>query len=149
MIIHAYLTDGFYGWAEIFLESFLYFHGSGHRVVLTTRDLTDNQIENLHSLYPNLEVKNRPLNIKKIASRARMSVDHILKIKNHIENNAVTNSTFIWKQAISVEDRYRSSILEVMEVTQMKTILFISILICISVSIYKNCLISLQVLMFL
>lgn len=114
MIIHSYLTDGFYGWAEIFVKSFTYHHGSEHKIILTTRDLDDRQVSNLHNLYQNLIVKNKPLNLKMIADRARLSLKEIRRLKRHIENNAVTKKTFIWKQAISVEDRYRNSILEAM-----------------------------------
>lgn len=114
MIIHSYLTDGFYGWAEIFVKSFRYHHGDKYKIVLTTRDLNEYQINRLKLFYPRLEVKNKPLNLRKIASRANLSIEDVIKLKNHIENNAVTERTFIWKQAISVEDRYRTSILETM-----------------------------------
>jgi 5-hydroxyisourate hydrolase-like protein (transthyretin family) len=115
MIIHSYLTDGFYGWAEIFIKSFVYFHGTTHKIVLTTRDLTDEQIHNLQMLYQNLIVKNKSLDLKNIAERARLTIKEIKKLKRHIENSAVNRKTFIWKQAISVEDRYRNSILEAMD----------------------------------
>ena len=114
MIIHSYLTDGFYGWAELFVESFSEHHGYEHKIYLCTRDLTNKQVETLENLYPNIVVSNRRLNIEKIAQRARISREKVLKLKKHIENDAVTNKTFIWKQAISVEDRYKTSILEAM-----------------------------------
>ena len=114
MIIHAYLKDGFYSWAELFIKSFIFYHGNDHKIFLSTRGLTEEQVYNLLSLYPDLYVSNKFLNIKKIANRARMNIDNILKLKKHIETNAVTKKSFIWKQAISVEDRYRNSILEAM-----------------------------------
>ena len=114
MIIHSYLTDGFYGWAEIFVKSFTYHHGPAHKIILSTRDLNDSQISNLQKLYKNLVIKNKLLDLKKIAERARLPTKEILRLKRHIENNAVTKKTFIWKQAISVEDRYRNSIIEAM-----------------------------------
>lgn len=115
MIIHSYLTDGLYNWAEIFVESFRFYHGDEHKIFLSTRDLNDKQIDKLKSLYPNIHISNKPLNLNRIAKRAKLTVNQILKLKNHIENNAVTKKTFIWKQAISVEDRYRNSIVEAMK----------------------------------
>lgn len=115
MIIHSYLTDGLFGWAELFVESFYEHHGSEHMIYLCTRDLNRNQIEKLKSLYPNIIVSNKKINFDSISKRARMSKDKILELKKHIETNAVTKDTFIWKQAISVEDRYRTSIVESMD----------------------------------
>jgi len=115
VIIHSYLTDGLYGWAEIFVKSFRFYHGDEHKIFLSTRDLTLEQIDRLLSLYPNLHISNKKLDLNKISERAKLSVKQILKLKKHIENNAVTPSTVIWKQAISVEDRYRNSIVEAMK----------------------------------
>ena len=114
MIIHSYLTDGLYGWAEIFVKSFRFYHGDEHKIFLSTRDLTLEQIDRLLSLYPNLHISNKSLNLRNIARRAKVSVEKIKELKKYIENNAVTKNTFIWKQAISVEDRYRNSIIEAM-----------------------------------
>ena len=115
MIIHSYLTDGLFGWAKIFVESFKFYHGIEHKIFLSTRDLNEKQEDELNSLYSNLHIKNKPLNLKQIADRARMPIEKIKQLKDHIEHNAVTKNTFIWKQAISVEDRYRTSILEAMK----------------------------------
>jgi len=114
MIIHSYLTDGFFGWAKIFVRSFVHYHGDEHKIVLSTRDLTNTQIHQLKQIYPKVVVYNKFLNYEQIAKRARVSVERIKELKNHIENKAVTNNTFLWKQAISVEDRYKLSILETM-----------------------------------
>ena len=114
MIIHSYLTDGFYGWAEIFLKSFFYHHGDEHKIFLSTRDLKNKQVNILRSLYPNIQIINKQLDINNISKRAKLPKEKILELKNNIENGAVNKNNFIWKQAISVEDRYRNSILEAM-----------------------------------
>jgi len=114
MIIHSYLTDGFYEWAKIFVKSYIYHNGEENKIFLSTRNLTDNQIKELSKISDCVNVKNKPLNIRRIANRAKMSVSKILTLKNHIEKKCVTERTYIWKQAISVEDRYRNSILEAM-----------------------------------
>jgi len=114
MIIHSYFTNGLYGWADIFVESFRYHHGDEHKIFLSSRNLNSTQIEKLSS-YSNIDLSNKKLNLNKIAKRARMSIDKIVKLKNEIETKAVTPKSIVWKQAISVEDRYRRSILEAME----------------------------------
>lgn len=114
MIIHSYLTDGLYGWADIFIKSFLFHHGHNYKFFLSTRNLSEKQIDNLLSLSPSLKISNKPLNLKKISKRAKMPIRMILKLKEDIEKEAVTKNSIIWKQAISVEDRYRTSIIEAM-----------------------------------
>lgn len=114
MIIHSYLTDGLYGWAKIFVESFGFHHGNKHKIFLSTRDLTDEQQNELLSLYQNLHISNKPLDLKKISRRSKLSITKVKQLKNYIEKRAVTRKTAIWKQAISVEDRYKTSILEAM-----------------------------------
>lgn len=115
MIIHSYLTDGFFGWAKIFVKSFRLYHGDEHKIFLCTRDLKGNQINRLKAFYPNIHISNRRLDLHSIAKRAKKTIPQIKKLKDHIENNAVTQNTFVWKQAISVEDRYRTSITEAMD----------------------------------
>ena len=114
MIIHSYLTDGLYGWAELFVKSFRYHHGDKHKIFLSTRDLSKKQVDDL-LLTPNLYISNKPLDINEISKRSKMSVKKILKLKEDIEKRAVTKRSIIWKQAISVEDRYRNSIIEAMD----------------------------------
>ena len=112
MVIHSYLTSGFYKWAELFIKSYRLYHDE--KIFLSTRGLDTQQIQKLQSL-PDVTVSNKELDVKMIANRAKLPVKKILKLKKHIENGAVTKQTFIWKQAISVEDRYRNSILEAMD----------------------------------
>jgi hypothetical protein len=113
MIIHAYLTDGFYGWGELFLKSFKLYHGEEHKVFLCTRDLTESQIGNLKTLYSNIHVSNKKLDFGAIAERARLTVPELKVMKNCIENEpGAVKLNFLWKQAISVEDRNRNSITE-------------------------------------
>lgn len=114
MIIHSYFTDGLYGWAEIFVKSFLFHHGDKYKIFFCSRDLSQKQISDLSSLTPNLYISNKPLDLNMISKRAKMPVSRILKLKDHIEKRAVTKKSVIWKQAISVEDRYRTSIIEAM-----------------------------------
>jgi len=114
MIIHSYLTNGFYPWAELFLESLEFHHGTEHKVVLSTRDLTKEQIENLITLYPNIEIRNEALDIESMSLKSNIPIEKLIKYKNEIESKCVFGPNVIWKQFISVEDRYKKSIIDVM-----------------------------------
>lgn len=110
MIIHSFLTDGFMGWGEIFLESFKKHHGEDTLIVLDTRDLKTSQIDKLKNIYSNIEISNKMINLKKLAIRANVTESDIKKFKNAVENSSVTTTNKIWKLFISVEERYKDSI---------------------------------------
>jgi len=107
MMIHAYLTDGYYDWAQLFLKSLKYHHGEEFLVVLSSRDLDESKIENLHSLYNNLDVINKGFNINKMAKRAGVSREKLLKFKKQIETSHVTPASNVWKTMIADDDRIR------------------------------------------
>jgi len=107
MIIHAYLTNGFFPWAKLFLESLKYHHGEEYPVVLSTRDLVGLKIEELHSSYGNLEVINKSFNIPKMAKRAGVSKETLLKYKKQIETSHVTQANNVWKTMIADDDRIK------------------------------------------
>ena len=106
MIIHAYLTDGFYPWGEFFLESLRYFH-KNIPVILSTRNLNNEQITNLES-YGSVNVENEDLSYKKLAKRANITLDELHKHKNQIENVHITQESKVWKLMIAADDRVKS-----------------------------------------
>jgi len=107
MMIHAYLTDGYYDWAELFLESLKYHHGEKLPVVLSSRDLDESKIEKLHLLYNNLEVINQGFNLKRMAEKAGVSKELLLKYKKQIETSHATIESNVWKTMIADDDRIR------------------------------------------
>ena len=115
MLIHAYLTDGFYPWAKFFLKSFGRIHGEEIKIVLSTRDLAMYQILELQLCYKNLVVQNEKLDYAKAAKRSGLSIPYLKELKNEVETKHVTEKNVIWKQFIAVEDRARDSIIGVME----------------------------------
>lgn len=116
MLIHVFLTDGFLDWARLFLESFKYHNGENYWIVFTTRDLNDDQIIKLKKIYKNLIVENKNINYNKLSNRVNLNKNKILKAKNEIENEKIkTKHGTIWKQFISVEQRYRNSILDILQ----------------------------------
>jgi len=114
MIIHSYLTKGMLPWAKPYLKSLNYYH-SGIKVILSTRDLDDKDIDLLHSYHGNLDIRNEPFNLDGLCLTSGKSISDIERYKYEIENKIVNEENKIWKQFVSVEDRYRTSIIEVFE----------------------------------
>jgi len=109
MIVHAYFTDGFYPWAEIFLKSFKLHHGSDMPIVFSTRDITTDQTNNLYNIYDNLQIKNSSLSIEDMCKISGLSKDKLLKFKKQVETVHVTNKNKIWKLMIAADDRVKST----------------------------------------
>jgi hypothetical protein len=108
VIVHAYLTSGFYPWAKIFLESYKYHNGEENRVILSTRSLQKYQISELKKLYGNLEIKNSNFSIKAMAQKAGIPHGQMLMYKKQVEREHVTMENKIWKLMIAADDRVKS-----------------------------------------
>jgi len=122
MLIHSYFTDGLFEYACLLIESFKYHNGEDMKFVLTTRDLNEEQIEYLNKIYKNIDVINNPLDYERVSRMTGMSKEDIIMCKNQVEKRATRsgNAEFMarmikWKQFASIEDRYRDSIIEVMQ----------------------------------
>jgi hypothetical protein len=107
-MIHAYFTSGMFDNAEIFLKSLHKTNGDLFRVVMTTRDLGDNQIKRLKSFYPGLEVENKTLDMERLAKSAGVSTNDLCRYRNEVENQYVTPENKVWKLMIAGEDRPRA-----------------------------------------
>lgn len=119
MILHSFLTDGFFPWAKIYLESFKFHHGEDIHIVLCTVNLSRNQINDLHGLYNNLNVINKFIDIQKVSDEWGLDLQTVLKYKEQIEKVHVTDEARIWKQFISADKRIRS-IYDVMKIHKDK-----------------------------
>lgn len=118
MIIHSYLTNGFVDYAKLFLESFKYHNGEKYKMVLTTRDVGKKHRDEFRSIYNNIDIINGHIDYELIAKRTGFSVEEIKRYKHQVEQSSITfkmKKPLRWKQYISIEDRYRNSIVEVME----------------------------------
>lgn len=123
MIIHSYLTDGFFPWAKIFLESYGFHNGSDNLVVLSTRGLTTDQISELYDLYDNLVVKNKDYDMKKFAKRAGVPQKILKEYKRQVEEECVTQKNKVWKLMIAADERVKSTY-EVMKEYQDEDFMF-------------------------
>lgn len=108
MIIHAYLTSGFYPWAKIFVESFKFHNGEDVKMVLSTRGLTEKQINTLKSIYKNLDIQNDEFPIADMAKKAGIDKKKLLEHKKEVEEKHVTPQNKIWKLMIAADDRVKS-----------------------------------------
>lgn len=117
MLIHTYFTDGFFGFGKVFIESFKKFHGDQMPMVVTTRNLTESQIKEIKSMYKNIIVLNKHIEINKISKRTGINIKTLQRYKYEIEFEHIKKNkgNVVWKQYISVEDRYRNSIIEAMK----------------------------------
>lgn len=106
--VYVYFTDGLQTWAECYLESFRHYNGSDIKIVAEARDVSDGNAARLHELYPNLELRNRALDLDALARLAGEPMDRLLRWKHEVEHEVTTDENFRWKLLISVEERYRS-----------------------------------------
>jgi len=114
MILHTYLTDGFIDWGELFIKSFRFYHGEDIPILLDARDLNDSQIKRLYQAGKNIKVNNKEIPYKELSKRLNLPINKIKKAKQNIEKGKQKGAVF-WKQYISVEDRYRNTIPEVVK----------------------------------
>lgn len=107
-IVHAFFTDGLFGFAEIFLDSFAAEHGEDIKIVFSTFGLSSAQINRLESRYANLEIRNKDLDILDVALKLNQPVAQVKEWKQQIEKNRTTDENYLWKVYFSVWERYRS-----------------------------------------
>jgi hypothetical protein len=104
------MTDGFFDFGKALLLSFKKFHGETIPFLFTTRNLSDQQIDELYSLYDNLIVHNAQIDMQMLSKNIGIPLAALQKYKWQVENVFVKRESVIWKQYISVEDRYRDSL---------------------------------------
>lgn len=115
MFFHVYLTDGFVYWTKLLLQSFKRYHGIEIPFVLSTRNLSKKQINELKKIYKNVYIHNQELNFNDMSRRTGKTIKELKQYKYNVEYlNSKTKGFTLWKQLISVEDRYRNSIIEAM-----------------------------------
>lgn len=108
MILHAFLTDGLFDWAKLFVDSFRITNGSDIPIVLCTRNLTDAQVNELSSSNEKVTVKNSHIDLRKLSEEFGISYEELLKHKKQIEKVHITEEARIWKQYTSADQRIRS-----------------------------------------
>lgn len=117
MIIHTYFTDGYIGWARLFIESFKFHHGQKNRLVIDTRNLTNENIKEIKSLYKNIEIRNKEIDMDDFCKQSGLSMERALIEKNRTEREEQlrTRENIMWKLYIAAQDRYRNAIPQVLK----------------------------------
>ncbi len=112
MIIHTYFTDGYIGWAKLFINSFKHHHGEKHRLVIDTRNLTDAQIDMIRGMYKNVEIRNKEIDMDDFCKQSGLSMDVALREKRRTEQEEQlrTRENIMWKLYIAAQDRFRNAI---------------------------------------
>jgi len=115
MLIHSYVTDGYYSFAESLLESFKAQHGDHIRFLLHTKDLSEKQILALQDRYKELTIKNSETDWAWLQHASKMNKQRLLKGKDQVEkfgNKYMSRAFYHWKHYISIYARYRDAIAE-------------------------------------
>jgi hypothetical protein len=108
MLIHSYLTDGFFEMAKVFLQSLDQVSKPSHPPVwLDTRNLTTYQISELYDLYPGglLHIQNRMLPVREWANQLGISVKQLKQYKQQCESRFVSQRNKAWKLLTAGDDR--------------------------------------------
>ena len=113
MIVHVTFTDGYFGYAELFLESFKHFNGNDLKVVFTTTDLTVGQIEKLENIYSNLVVHNKAFDYRPICKELGLSEKEVKRLKVEVEHQHAMRTKPLrtkWKMHVAAEKRVKIDI---------------------------------------
>jgi len=111
MLIHSYLTNGFFEMAKVFLRSLLVAQGDNAPYVwLDTRGLTVDECAELQGYYAKgmLYISNRPIRMKEWAQRANIPVKRLSRFKRECENEYVTQANRVWKLMTAGDDRVQA-----------------------------------------
>lgn len=107
-ITHTYFTDGYFGWGKLFVESFLHFNDMHDNfLVLSTRNLKEDKIDELKSLHENIFVYNKDLKYGEMAKRVNVDKQTLLAWKRRVEKEKVNKESKAWKLMVAAEDRLK------------------------------------------
>jgi hypothetical protein len=116
-----YSTDGYIRCVKSFIKSFKRYHNEDIKIILTLRNVSQSEIEKLHAMYNNLHIFNNDIDYHQVATDLGISVEEYKRSKRVFEFRDTTPRDFgkhnlLYKQYISVNDRYRNSIKEAFSV---------------------------------
>lgn len=126
MIIHSYFTEGYFGWAKLFVRSLKKTNGDEIELILSSRNLPQPKVNELLKLHGNITIINSDLNYDKMAKRAKINKETLLKYKNEVETKKVDKNNKVWKLMIAAEDRLKE-IYDVLENNKGEPLLHVDI----------------------
>ena len=108
ILINTFITSGFLGWAELFLESLRFHHGEEIHVLVNGLGLEENEVTLLKNIYGNIEVDNRPIDYQQAAQELGVDINTFHNWRREIERGGATDENYLFKIFVSVNQRYRS-----------------------------------------
>ena len=109
MIVHSYLTNGFFDMAKVFLRSLEVAEGMDNAplVWLDTRGLEPPQVEELRRYYVTgkLYVNNSKIPMRQWAEEAEITLKELKEYKRQCEGRYVNNRNRVWKLMTAGDDR--------------------------------------------
>lgn len=115
VLIHSFVTDGFYDFAISLIESFKQKHGQDIPFLLHSKNLSDEQIEGLYKRYKNLTIRNSDIDWGWLEKRSKMGRERLKQGKQQVEtlgNRYMSKEFYHWKHYISIFSRYRDALIE-------------------------------------
>lgn len=119
MIVHSFVTDGYYDFAIGLIESFKRFHGEEIPFILHSKDLDNARIKGLKDRYKNLTVLNTSTDWQWLAATTGCTKQELMNGKRLIENNKrkyTRNTFYYWKHYISIYERYKRALSELFDI---------------------------------
>lgn len=113
MIIHSTFTNGYFQYAVLYLQSFKQLHGEEYKIVFTTTDLNEEQIDTLHSLYNNLDVHNKAFDYGPICRALTIPKRKARKLQTFVEHRQTQIANPLrtkWKLHVAAEKRVKQDI---------------------------------------
>lgn len=107
-MIVSYLTDSYFEWGKLFLESFRLTNSGEESILFHTRDLNYNQIDELHNLYPRIWVENESLDMKALAIKYDVSKKDLVESREDVASGKLEGNHRLWMDVTSVFDRMDS-----------------------------------------
>lgn len=114
--INVFITKNYMMFAELFLKSLKKFNGQHIPVLFNTINLSDKDIDNLHSLYSNINISNKNLTTEEIYLETGITKKQFKACENQCINrdkkSNIINKKIAtrYKQFIAVNQRVRSSL---------------------------------------
>jgi len=108
VIVHAYLTNGYLDWGQLYLKSFKHHHGEKYHIILDTRNLVQQEIQSLTDIYHNITINNRHIDISNISVNTGISSDKLYNMKTSLEQVGADNTNRTWKMLIAGDDRIKA-----------------------------------------
>ncbi len=118
MLIHSYATDGFFSFARTLILSFKKRHGESIPFLLHTKDMSEQQLEELDSLYKKLTIKNSTTDWAWLEKNSGIKLNELHTGKRQVEqlgNRYLSEQFYHWKHYISIYSRYRDAIKDAFE----------------------------------